>query len=271
MTRSAPRLFWHYLNSPRWWFGCLLTAGSVVGVVVLFWTWTTTAEDREFAAKGVRTVAQISLRSETPEWVGEDQSEMITRYQLHYYFLDPEGNEQTGVATVLKPTWLRYQAGDTLAIEYLADQPARNRALERQRPPLGIAGTVVFGLGLLLVLGGLILLGTAWVRGRRRWRIVRTGIPSLGRITEILASGARNGHDQPAAHAAYHLGYTFQDQRGVSHDGRTAALTPGLASRWHLGDPILVLYAPDDIFRHEVDLFGARAEDLNLLLNRSAL
>jgi len=269
MALAAFRLFWHYLHGPRWWLCCLLTVASAVGLGTLYRTWTTTAEDREFAAQGVRTEAQIMLRSETPEWEGpEDRPELKVRYRLHYHFKDADDDEQVGVAVVPKTTWLRYQLGDSLAIEYLAGQPGRSRALERERPPLGVAALLVFGLGLLLVLSGLALLATAWVRAWRRWRVVRHGIPCLGRITEVLAPGTRNGHDPTAA---FHLGYTFKDQRGMPHDGRTTPLAPALASRWQPGDPILVLYTPNDIFRHEVDLFGARANDLHALLNRMAI
>jgi hypothetical protein len=272
MTVAALRLFWHYLHGPRWWLACLLTVASGVGFAMLYRTWTTTAEDREFAAKGVRTEAQIMLRSESPEWEGpEDRPEMKSRYRLHYHFKDADDEEQVGVALVPKATWLRYQLGDYLTIEYLSEQPARSRALERERPALGVAGMLVFGVGLLGILSGFVLMAGAWVRAWRRWRVVRKGIPCLGRVTEFLAPGTRNGQDSMAANApAVHLGYTFKDQRGMLHDGRTAPLAPRLASRWHPGDPILVLYAPNDMFRHEVDLFGTRAHDLNMLLQRVA-
>jgi hypothetical protein len=271
MRFAALRLFWHYLHGPRWWFASLLTVASGVGFGMLHSIWTTTAEDREFSAKGVRTEAQIMLRSETPEWDGpDDRPELKTRYRLHYHFKDADDEEQVGVAVVPKTTWLHYELGDSLAIEYLADQPARSRALERERPPLGIAGLLVFGIGSLGVLGGLVLMAVAWVRAWRRWRVVRKGIPCLGRITEVLAAGTRNGHDSVAAGRPALLGYSFRDQRGMLHDGRTPPLAPCLASRWQPGDPILVLYAPNDIFRHEVDLFGTRATELNVLLNRVA-
>jgi hypothetical protein len=271
MALSAPRLFWHFLHSPRWWCGLLLTVGSGIGLAVLYGTLTTTAEDRAFAARGVRTGAEITLRSEANEW--EDaggRPEMRTDYRVHYRFHDDAGNEQMGVAVVPKSTWLRYQAGDTLAIEYLPDQPDRSRALERLRPPLGMAVGVAFGSGLFLLLGGLVLVGSAWSRARRRWRVVRNGIPCLGRVTEVLTAPNPNGHEAHAGKpSGYHLGYTFQDSRGVHHDGQTAGLPPEVAFHWKPGDPILVLYAPPDIFRHEVDLFGARADDLQTLLNRS--
>jgi hypothetical protein len=266
---AAFRLFWHYLNSPRWWLGCLLTVASGAGWAMFYRAWTTTVEDREFAAHGVRTVAEVNLRSEVPEWVGpEGRPEMKMRYRLHYAFKDADNDEQFGVAQVPKSTWLRYQPGDTLAIEYLPDQPGRNRAFERERPPVGVTGLLVLGLGLLVVLSGALLLVTAWVRAWRRWRVVRSGIPCLGRVTEVLTTARRNGRDPLTA--GCHLGYSFMDQRGMAHDGRTAPLDPALASRWQPGDPILVLYAPNDIFRHEVDLFGARADDLHGLLNRVA-
>jgi hypothetical protein len=269
MMAVALRLFWHYLNGLGWWVGWLLTAGGVAGFATIHSAWTTTDEDREFAAHGVRTEARVMLRSEANEWVGpDDHQEVKPRYRLHYHYTDADDTEQVGVAVVPKATWLGYELGDPLAIEYLSDQPARSRAIERERPPLGVAALSVFGVGLLVAVAGLGLLGTVLLRAWRRWRVVRTGLPCLGRITEVVAAGT-NGHVHSAPRPpARQLGYTFKDQRGMSHEGRTAALTPDMASRWQLGDPILVLYAPNDIFRHEVDLFGTRAEDLNVLLNR---
>ena len=263
---AAFRLFWHYLNSPRWWLGCLLTVASGAGWAMFYRAWTTTDEDREFAAHSVRTVAEINLRSELPEWVGpEGHPEMKMRYRLHYVFKDADNDDQFGVALVPKSTWLRYQPGDTLAVEYLPEQPGRSRAFERERPPVGVTGLLVLGLGLLVVLSGVLLLMTAWVRAWRRWRVVRSGIACLGRVTEVRSPAERNGH--APVDAGCHVGYTFTDQRGMTHDGRTAPLDPALVSRWQPGDPILILYTPNDIFRHEVDLFGARAEDLHDLLH----
>ena len=269
MMLAALPVFWHYLNTPRWWLGCLLTVASAAGFGALYQAWATSPEDRDFAAHGVRTQAEIMFRSEVPEWEDVDgRPEMKVRYRLHYMFKDADNDDQVGVALVPKATWLRYQLGDTLTIEYLPDQPGRNRALVRERPPLGVAGFLVLGLGALLVLGGLLLLGTAWVRAWRRWRVVRGGIACLGRITEVSHPPGRNG--DVAGASACHLGYTFTDERGMARDGRTARLDPAVAARWQPGDPILVLCAPNDIFRHEVDLFGVRAEDLNVLLNRVA-
>jgi Protein of unknown function (DUF3592) len=268
---AALPLFWHYLNSPRWWLGCLVTVVSAVGFGALYWAWTTSPEDREFAAHGIRTQAEIMFRSEVPEWEDVDgRPEMKVRYRLHYMFKDADHDDHVGVALVPKTTWLRYQLGDTLSIEYLPDQPGRNRALVRERPPLGAAGFLVLGLGALFVLGGVLLLGASWVRAWRRWRVVRRGIACLGRITEVSGSAGRNGNGHAPAAAHCHLGYTFTDERGMAHDGRTARLESAFASRWQPGDPILILYAPHDIFRHEVDLFGARTDDLNVLLNRVA-
>jgi hypothetical protein len=156
---------------------------------------------------------------------------------------------------VPEAVWKRHQIGDTIRIRYMPDDPHRSRMDEHQRSAMGKPTLILVVIGGLLVVTGTGLVLTAILRACRRAYVVRHGIPTLGFVTEVVATPARR------------LGYTFLDHRGVRHDGQTADLAGRRAEHWHMGDPILVLYHPDNLLRHEVDLFGARADDLAQLAN----
>jgi hypothetical protein len=226
-------------------------------------------EDRRFAEHGVRTKGKVEFRGQDIEWIGpaEDQKPETVFY-LHYQYYDGAGQEQRGASRVTKPTWQHYKLGDALAIEYLNDQSDKSRADDRQRSAVTAGLMVGTGAGLALTIIGAALIATAIWRARRRLGVIQHGVPSLGKVTEIVAHG-QNGESQGSimTRADYRIRYSFTDQRGALRDGQTAALPHSVASRWHAGDPILVLYHPNDLFRHEVDLFEARPDDLSGLLN----
>jgi hypothetical protein len=264
MTIASSRLWWCYLNGAGWWFGLLLTAagGSLAGIAL--GTHPRPGDDQQFAEAGIRTEARVVSKAQLKEPVDAGaEPEWSTVYTILYQYQDSDGETFQGTARVNEATWYRYQVGDTLWVEYLAHQSDKSRADDRERPPLGWRVVMMMGAGGVVSVAGLAILATATLRARRRMRVVRDGVPCLGRVIDVLTETPGNHQGKPGRKRSnYFLAYSFTDQRGVLRDGQTAGLPRGFESRWHAGDPVLVLYKPPDIYRHEVDLFGARADEL---------
>jgi hypothetical protein len=269
MNTSAARLRWHYLQETRFRLGLILTvAGVVLGVAGWFAKIWTDAEERSYFLDGVSARGTIIFKGSRKDWDGPpERGQLKTVYVLHYEYSDRQDRTYHGSVDVAGRDWDRYRPGETLAIEYLAGQPDKSRAELRAPPPLGWTVLVLLASAILLAMVGVVLVIRSWLRARRRLAVVREGIASLGRITNIVGPGGP-GHRPPASPSPpCTLWYTFTDCKGVSRDGFTAPLPPGLADHWRAGDPILVLFHPHDIYRHEVDLFGVRTDELTELVN----
>jgi hypothetical protein len=260
MAVSHVELFWCYLNRPGWWLGVALCVigGSLAGGARYLQG---LPRERDLP-DGVRTVGQVVHKGERTEWPETDHgAKPRVIYSLRYEFRDAEGQERQGTAEVPPAAWQRYQAGDAIGVRYPVGNPELNRADDvLVNPPAPgwaaatLAGAVLGAAGSGL---GLLCLSRAW----RRTRVVCGGVPSVGRVTEVVPD------DAPGSRLR--VGYRFTDDRGVGRDGRTSPLPRPVASRWRPGDPILVLFRPDDVFRHEVDVYGARDDELAALASGS--
>ena len=261
---APPRLFWRFLNGRRWWLGFALLAAGLAGSAAASLARTHREdEDGRFAAGAARTEGRVMSKAQNKDPAGK------TVYSMLYQYQDADGETFQEMARVSEATWHHYPVGGAVAVEYAARQPDVSRLEERERPPPSPALVALGGTALLLAAGGLFLCAAAILRARRRARVVRHGVACLGRVTELVAAPAANGTGRRTVprKATYHLAYTFTDQRGVLREGQTTALPRGFESRWRPGDSVLVLYQPPDVYRHEVDLYGARADALAELLN----
>jgi hypothetical protein len=266
MSASRTRLFWRYLTGPRWWWGFVLTlTGAVLALGVLRGPLWTNDEDRQFAADGVWTTGTITMRGRDPEVVGGDPAQRQTIYRLYYEYQDKQARVYQGWSRVTPEVWDRNRQGDRVDVEYLAGQPKTSRADVRERTPLGWWFLVLLSMALLLTGAGVVFLVSSCLRARRRTNVIFHGIPSLGHVTQVVS--AHGNGELPRGKSGPFLLYTFKDQRGVVRDGHSPALPRGLESHWQPGDAILVLFHPHDIYRHEIDLFNVRGEELAELIN----
>jgi hypothetical protein len=214
--------------------------------------------DDELASRGLRTVAHVIQKGERSDWIAE---RLRPVYHLRYQFEDHEGNEWQGVSDVSEVTWKQSGIGRPLPIRYLPNDPTINRA---EQPLMGHFDTdnVIMSViaALFLLVGGWLIVSAAW-RAARRARVVLVGDPIMARITDV---------QRIDNYRASHIEYVFTDGRGNARDGRTPPLSKQLASRWNVGDPILVLCRNGDVIHHEADVYGARATDLARLLKDDA-
>jgi hypothetical protein len=269
MNISLPILFWKYLAGARWWLGIFL---ALLGFGVCggwYITWSKgELVDRDLPGKTIRTEGVIQSRERKNDWVGPpDDLQFKSVYLLRYKYQDPEGQPFTGTAAVSQVAFNSVTEGDPVQVEFSAERPDLNRLVGLERPPMGWPGFALIMVFSVIGLLGLWLMATALLRAQRRSRMIMGGRPCLGRVNEVVGPAERDA--VPHHRSKYYLGYSFTDHKGIVREGRTQTLTPNVVGHWQPGDPILVLYHPENIHRHEVDLYGVRGDDLARLLNLS--
>ncbi len=262
MAVSGLRL--RYLKSSfSWWFGLIWAVVGIAFVVVAAFLW---VGEQRFARAGLSTTGTILEKGyeESIEDVGDRDDDVS--YWLSYRYRDVAGQEEyVGQHDVSLDTWNRYREGDAVPIEYLRDDPGESRVAADGVIARWLLPAIFGGVGVLLGgIGGFLAARSLRTVGRRV-RALRDGVPTPGRVIAVLkeTSVKVNGR-----HPLY-LTYEFTDYGGERREGKSPFLPRALESRWHAGDPILVLYDREDPSRHEVDLFGVRGADSASLLPRS--
>lgn len=273
MSMSPAHLYWRYLNTPAWWFGLVFGTVGCLVLAVPYWSATNAdEEDRQFAANGVRATAKITFKNQGTQPVGAPGRTPVPFFSVVYLYQDSTGQNHTGSANVTAETWSRHTIGDSISIEYVGDSPDKSRLLAPHTSETPVASVRWWGLGPALICVGLILVLAALLRAWRRTRVIRHGVPALGRVvgTQAAVSWLVQILQMQRANKtlSYYLRYTFTDQSGSAREGLTPELPTDMETRWQPGDPILVLYDPNNVLHHEVDLFGARQQELAALLDQ---
>ncbi len=266
---SFVRIYWLYIRSSRWWLGPLAIAGGLVCLWGSQHHWQQTdADSLRFKETGVLVAGKIIQKTERSDWHGAASK---LKYSLRYRYTDNAGAEHHGNAEVSEPMWKRYHLDDTVSVTFLAGEPATSQLSEHGDHAKHPAQLVALFCGTALVVGGTVHLLYIFVRAWRKVRVIKHGVASVARVDHVTSDAPeiRNGDHQGGKTARRRLGYSFVDHRGIARDGETMLLPFHLASRWRPGDPILVVYHPDHVLRHEVDLFGARSEELARQLDSS--
>jgi Protein of unknown function (DUF3592) len=255
MNVPSARLRWRYLRGVLWWIGVAFAFLGTVALVVAFFA---RQYEKRFQSEGVPGVATVTGKDKKLETTNKKRE---THYYLLYAFRDAAGKAYQGRERVSQDAWQRAKNGDTLAIQYVRDDPATNRPA-KDAAAAAWGPVVAAGFGGLFAITGWSLAVYAFIRSGRRVRIVRDGVPALGVVDDLLideSAGKVNGIP------FYCLTYRFTDEEGSTHEGRSPALPRALQSRWQAGDPILILYDRENSARSEADIFEARADDLTQL------
>ena len=127
--------------------------------------------------------------------------------------------------------------GGAVAVEYLTGQPGVSRIAGMRRQPLSwwaTVGALFPGVGLAMAIAGM-------VKGRRRARLLREGLPAAGCLMEKVSTGARtNGR------LVYRMTFEYTAQNGM-----TSRVTARTNSPERLEDQSreLLLYDPQDLAR----------------------
>ena len=278
MAMSSLRLWWRYFTNETSWtavlvavllLGAMLFAGIGGQVRAAF-------ERARFTEAGLPTTAEVvaKLDGKRGPW-------------LRYRYQDAEARTFVARDWVPRSYWNRISVGDIVKIDYLGHEPKTSRVQpaefgDASNVPLDLLCTAVLCVPILIVGWFIVVrpMRTAW----RQMRIVRNGLPVLGRVTEVCAdppvrglagnrrsrrkrrqaptpeaADAKPDGKAPSSSARY-LKYAFLDSDGREWTDESPNLPSDLANRWRRGDSILVLYMPGDPSRNEPDVFAARTD-----------
>ena len=238
-----------------WWMGLAFALIGTAMILVGFFQW---KFEKDFREHAVPAVAHVTGKVRELQKTGNKSQ---TVHLLLYTYQDAEGRQYEGKAGASAAAWSQAKTGDTLTIEYASNNPTSSR---RAGNPLsaGPALLVLGGIGGLFTALGLPLMAYSLVGSSRRARLVRNGVVALGVVGDVM-------EDDSALKVAgsYRLTYRFTDEQGATREGRGPAQPWSLAARWDPGETILVLYDPRHPDRNEADIFEARQDDFNRLLD----
>jgi hypothetical protein len=157
-----------------------------------------------------------------------------TRYLVHYRFDTPTGTRADGSKEVSVEQWEQLEPGSTITVEFVPQSPARSRSVEDSDWP---AAAAFSGLGAIFLVVGTALLVTALRELLRYRRLSRSGVAASATVTTVTHSATViNGVQQWEIH------YSYADQAGKPHEGRSACVPPEEAQRWRRGDRGLVRF-----------------------------
>jgi hypothetical protein len=197
---------------------------------------------------------------------------MRTTYVVFYEFRDSSGDLQQGRGATNAAAWSAAREGNTIAIEYLASDPQRNRPL--RKPALSDLGFFLM-VTLAALLGGVIIYyGAAMlisgIRALARLvRLIETGDVTAG-VVDCLKPVGKHLHGPRAYDCCYR--YLIPARGGApSHvESGTLSLHSRLARRMQPGHVLLVVFNPERPEEHAVDIHKARYEDPAELLPADA-
>ena len=261
------------LASLRWKYyggGLALAAiavGAVLGTIFLAVGYFVRQTEEEYVRNGVASTATVTRKDQRIETRPAGQKGgPKTVYTLHYRYRDDQAQAHDGGGNVDANIWNQFQKDQPLKIEYLRDQPGTSRITEG-RSFLARWGYLLALGGGGLLLGGVLVFGIGgWFWAGRKARLVCSGVPFLGTVTnhDTRSSGRRN--QEPSCR----LRFMFTDAAGTELTGKSCWLPQGLAPQWPINEPILVLQNPDEPARFEADIFRVRADDLSQLQSSQA-
>lgn len=226
--------------SLAWWLGLVFAAVGVAFIVGGIAAWKT---ENEFRASAVPATAIV-----VDKGTEERPNDEIGHWLRYEYGQDPRHSGKTYVSV---EEWDRTAAGRVLEIEYLPHEPDRSR-VRRERSDASWLWLSAFGLP-FAVAGSIVAvraLRTEW----RRTRLLQTGTAHRGRVVLFETNQRVKVNNRPTTL----LLYEFTDARGRRHEGKSLSLSRRMASRFGVGDEVVVVQDPSDPSRHEIDLFGCR-------------
>lgn len=249
-------LRWRYLKmSFIWWFGLIWAAVGTPFFIIGVCTY---KSEFHFRAHSVSATATVVEKGHDTNSKGD------SHYWMRYVYHDPAGAEQVGLADLSWKAWRKYNDGDALQITYLSENPARSRVNDEDAGPWWVAPLIFSALGLAFGGVGWFLVIRAIVKTGQEVRLLRFGVPALGRVKSVeINMQVKINNRNP-----YYLMYEFKDDSGTMREGRSNDLPLRLQDDWQAGDAILVLYDQFDPSQHEVDIFNQRPDDLAMLKSR---
>ena len=208
------------------WFGVILLVVGVVATAV--GVFLGVVEGR-FRTEGVIAEAVVVDRR-------IDRSDDDTDYVVDYTFTPPGGFEVLGSDEIDRDAWERLEPGAAIRVEYLPDDPGRNR-------PVGSGGwaeviivSIVGGIG--VPVGG-VLVAVGVRRVLRHRQLLREGIPVEATVIGPEATSYRVNRRYQ-----WVVVYRYTDRLGGEHIGRSDHMPMHRAIAWQPGTTVRVRYDP---------------------------
>lgn len=208
------------------WFGATFLAGGLVSLSMGSWV---AIQELRYRDEGRVTEAVVLTGSIEP---ASQQGSSPDRFSIVYHFDTPEGKTIEGNDTVDLEGGDHLEAGSTLDITYLPDNPGTSRVVGSDEMGTALAALLVGGVFALI--GGFFFFTNAYRLGRQ-WSILRTG--EFGQGT-VLAIGPTNTSINRVRQ--WKVQYTYRDPLGSVHTGASGYLAPDEAHAYAVGDSVRI-------------------------------
>jgi len=158
-------------------------------------------------------------------------------HDIVYTFTPPGGAEVTRRQSIGREEWEQLQPGDTIDIQYLPDDPTRNRLAGTG----GVVAPIITAVfGAVALPAGVVLTLFAVRRMRRHRRLLGEGIAVEATVIGVEATNVRVHQQQQWA-----VVYRYTDRTGAEHTGRSDPMPMQSATEWQPGSTGLVRYAAE--------------------------
>ena len=216
-------------RSILWAFGLALFLGG--GIAVALGVFLGLQESR-YESEGAEAQGRVTGRE-----FREDPEDDDHDYILLYEFTPSTGGDRIeGQSEVSAEYWEERQAGHSVEIQYLPDDPAVSRIAGTGDWLGPILAGVLGGVGVAI---GAVLLLFAWRGAARERRLLAVGIP----VSAEIVSHERTSYEVNDV-AQWRVVYQYADPLGRTHLGRSPHMDPHAAHQWQVGTSVPVRYDP---------------------------
>jgi hypothetical protein len=218
--------FWRIASKQFWllfggiWFLVGIVFGAV-GAGLLWSGW-------QFRTRGESVEARV-LRK-----YSERGSKGSFSYHLDYEFRTGRGDWIAGKDAVDRAAWERAPENGTVRVQYLPDQPGKNRVPSSEddwQPPIFAGVGLVFGgIGGVLTFRSLSRVSTIL-------RVLREGIRADATVLDVRLTNVSINRIRQSK-----VRYAYNDFTGVRHEGESDYVSPVEAALWQPGERGTVRY-----------------------------
>jgi hypothetical protein len=151
----------------------------MVGLVFSLVGWVIVGSENRLARDGVDTVALVIDRNIRTERNSDGNN--VTRYYIRYRFSPSSGETVEGRVAVSRDSYRNYEAGQSVTVRYLPDDPGTNRLAGEGSDRL--VGQIIGAVGLLSLIGGA---GLGWWLLRGKLSAIRAARHGEVREAEVV-------------------------------------------------------------------------------------
>jgi hypothetical protein len=195
--------------------------------MIFIWIFGINGDYRDpFSFLGSRDTA-IGTITRVEEGIGDENESEI--YGFSYSFTGPEGDQYSGVSY---SSWHRFKVGEQVTIEFPAGNPAVSRIAGTRRTKF----PALAGVSFLFPALGLFMIGRGFARGRKAFRLLKTGTQAQGKLESEVP-------DRGSSLVNYNAVFSF-----MTDHGRICSLRQRIHVPASLEDKsrTVIFYSPDN-------------------------